>query len=421
MALPADRQAFLFSDISKLISMKLRSFETYWLLKDGLIYTYPSLQEDVDCDVLIVGGGITGALMAFQLSGEGYKTILIDKRDVSLGSTSATTAMIQYELDEPLHSLIEKVGEAAAVDTYLAGVEAIRQLDALISMLKIDCGFASKKSLFVSRRPEHDVWLKKEYECRKFYGLEVNRLENGDLKKDYDIAGCGGLLSDAGASLDAYRLAHGLIHHAAASQNLRVYDHTELKETSWNGSYHSVLTTNLQEIRCVSIVYATGFETQGFIKEKIVELNSTFACVSEPMVKVTEKLKNTIVWDTNDPYLYIRTTSDNRILVGGEDELFEHPSRRDNMIDEKEEGLVRGFQKLMPSMAFVPDFTWAGTFGKTKDSLPYIGVKNDFPNSYFVLGFGGNGITFSVMGMKIISDAMSGKPNKFLDYFKFGR
>src|SRR5688572_22297364 len=102
--------------------MKLRSKETYWLLKNGLIASYPSLQKNISCEVLIIGGGITGSLMAYQLSQEGYKTVLIDKRDIAMGSTCATTAMLQYEIDEPMYSLIAKVGENAAVDSYREGV-----------------------------------------------------------------------------------------------------------------------------------------------------------------------------------------------------------------------------------------------------------------------------------------------------------
>ena len=83
--------------------------------------------------------------------------------------------------------------------------------------------------------------------------------------------------------------------------------------------------------------------------------------------------------------------------------------------------LLEKFKELMPGISIFPDFSWAGTFGLTKDALPYMGSHPDFPNSYFVLGFGGNGITFSVMGMEIISDALAGKHNNFLEYFKFKR
>jgi glycerol-3-phosphate dehydrogenase len=78
--------------------MRIRSDETYWLLKNGLLTVHPSLQKNVTCDVLVVGGGITGALMAYQCGLDGYRVILIDKRDIALGSTSATTSMLQYEI-----------------------------------------------------------------------------------------------------------------------------------------------------------------------------------------------------------------------------------------------------------------------------------------------------------------------------------
>ena len=75
----------------------------------------------------------------------------------------------------------------------------------------------------------------------------------------------------------------------------------------------------------------------------------------------------------------------------------------------------------MPDYSFKTDYSWAGTFAETKDGLPYIGEHFDFKNTLFVLGFGGNGITFSVLGMDIISDLLKGKKNKLAEYFRFER
>jgi glycine/D-amino acid oxidase-like deaminating enzyme len=157
------------------------------------------------------------------------------------------------------------------------------------------------------------------------------------------------------------------------------------------------------------------------LKDQVVDLNSTYAFVSEPLEEIPASLHETIFWNTEKPYLYMRVTPDNRILVGGADEKFKDTSRRDRLIDKKEKSLLKGIQRVLPGLSLIPDFTWAGTFGVTKDALPYIGAHPDFPNSYFVLGFGGNGITFSVMGMKILSDAMAGRPNKLLRYYRFNR
>lgn len=400
--------------------MKLRSNETYWLLKNGLIQSYPSLQKDVRCNVLIIGAGITGALIAYQLSKEGYKTVLIDKRDVAMGSTSATTAMLQYEIDEPLYSLIQKV-EDAAIESYKGGVTAIRKLERIIRSIDSHCDFENKRSLYIAATKADVDWLAMEYRTRKSINLEVVWLSKRQLKNQFNINGEGGILSKAGASLDAYSLTHSLLKYSTQHYGLKVYDHSAAETIEYSASYNDVMTDNSRVIRCDHIVYATGYETQKMFKDKIVNLISTYAVISEPLSTMPISLRKTIFWNTEDPYLYLRTTPDNRILVGGADEPFKDSFKRDKLIDKKEKFLAESARKLIPSVKLIPDFSWAGTFGSTKDALPYIGPHPDYPRSYFLLGFGGNGITFSVTGMDILSDALSGKPNKFLEYYRFGR
>lgn len=401
--------------------MKLRSKEPYWLLKNGMMNTYPSLRKDVVCDVLVVGGGISGSLMAFQLASEGYNTIVIDKRDVSLGSTSATTALLQYELDEPLYSLIEKVGKEAATDTYLGCAESIRTLSALINTHNFDCDFRWKDSLYLAREKKHTDWLHRELACRQEIGLHVTWLSKEEVSARFGMKSHGAILSSIAASMDAYRLSHFLFHHASRHFKLQVYDHTELLAVRYHVDHNVVETSYSYTITCKRIVYATGYESQQLLPDKIVDLISTYACISEPIPNLAPHFSNTIFWDTGDPYFYMRSTSDGRLLVGGEDVSFKNAARRDRLIDKKEEKLTEQVKKLAPGVDFIPDLSWAGTFGVTKDSLPYIGTHTSFPNSYFVLGFGGNGITFSVMGTQIISDALAGRPNRFLSHFRFHR
>jgi len=77
----------------------------------------------------------------------------------------------------------------------------------------------------------------------------------------------------------------------------------------------------------------------------------------------------------------------------------------------KTQQLADDFAKLFPKLSFQPEFSWAGTFGVTKDGLPYIGHYEPKPNGLFSLGFGGNGITFSVIAAEIIRDILLEKAN----------
>jgi glycine/D-amino acid oxidase-like deaminating enzyme len=401
--------------------MKLRSGEAFWLLKNGIIRSYPSLRENIACDVLIIGGGITGSLMAFQLSAEGYKVVVIDKRDVSLGSTCATTALLQYEIDEPLYRLKNIVGTQAAVDCYKEGVASIRKLEKLVSHTAMDCGFERKLSCYIAHDAQSREWLAQEFETRRSIGIKVKWLTEMQLWDLYSVNGAGAILSQSGACVDSYRLAHNLLAYAERNYGLEVYDHTEALNVEYDSRKCYVYTDDSFLITTDSIIYATGYEATEILKDRIVDLNSTYACISEKVPTLPRHLNDAIFWDTQNPYMYVRSTSDQRIIVGGVDEPFKNPKKRDRIIEEKGFLLVEKLGELMPTVDFIPDFCWAGTYGVTKDALPYIGSHPDFPRSYFVLGFGGNGITFSIMGMKIISDALAGRSNKFLKYFRFER
>ncbi|HZY82058.1 MAG TPA: FAD-binding oxidoreductase [Cyclobacteriaceae bacterium] len=401
--------------------MKLRSPETYWLLKNGLNTSYPSLKEDIQCDVLVIGGGITGALMAFQLSNEGYETVVIDKNDVALGSTSATTAILQYELDKPLYSLIDQVGREAAIDTYKCGIGMIDWLSSQVHHYKFNCGFEMKNSVYFARKEEDIDWLKKEYQCREDNGFGVEWLSSAQLLKRFNVAGYGAILSDKAATVDAYSLAHELLRYAVSHSGLRVFDHTAMAEVAYGEKRQTVLTDENYQVTCDHIVYATGYEAGKILKEPVAKLISTYALVSEPMKVVPSAISTAVFWDTSAPYFYMRSTPDNRLMIGGADEPFENPERRDFLIERKDAELMDLFMTALPDMSMTPDYSWAGTFGVTKDSMPYIGTHPDHHNSFFVLGYGGNGITFSLMGMKILSDALAGRPNRFGEYFKFNR
>ncbi|GAB3423025.1 NAD(P)/FAD-dependent oxidoreductase [Niabella aquatica] len=401
--------------------MDLKSNEPFWLIKNGLLTTYPSLKEKVECDVLVVGSGITGSLIAHQCISDGYKTILIDKREIANGSSSATTSMLQYEIDTPLYELIEKIGEKGALASYMACSRSIDQLGKIAGKIRSRAGFEKKNSLYFAALKKDVTDLKKEFEARKKAGFNVKWMEPDDIVKQYNLHETyGGILSRQGGSVDAFMLVHELLAYNQ-KKGLQVYDRTELIKVRYKGRTNEVTLHTGAIIRCKKIVYCVGYESAAMIKEKFVDLISTYAIVSEVMPDISRRYKNLLIWNTADPYIYMRTTDDDRMLIGGEDETFRNPQKRDALIHKKEKKLLNTFEKYLPHTPFWSDFAWAGTFGKTKDGLPYIGPHKDFKNSYFVLGFGGNGITFSVTGMEMVSNWLKGKKHLLAPYFAFGR
>jgi glycine/D-amino acid oxidase-like deaminating enzyme len=401
--------------------MDLKSNEPFWLLKNGLIATYPSLKSDENCDVLIIGGGITGSLIAHQMVKDGYKTILIDKRELCNGSTSATTSMLQYEIDIPLYKLTEKIGEKGAVASYKACSEAIDSMEAIVNKIHSNAGFKRKKSLYFASKKKDTEWLKKEYETREKAGFEVKWLNADQILEKFGFENTyGGIVSEQGASIDAFQFAHELVIHNV-KKGLKVFDKTEMADVEYHKGFNIAKLGSGFKIRAKKIIYCIGYESKTLLKENFVNLKSTYAVVSEVDKDKFKNITSTLVWNTDDPYLYMRTTDDGRLLIGGGDEDFYDADKRDAILNKKEKEILKNLKKIKPDYHFYPDFVWAGTFGETKDGLPYIGEHPKFKNSYFVLGFGGNGITFSVVGMEMASMFVKNKKHPLSRYFKFGR
>ena len=401
-------------------SMDLRSGHPYWLLKNGLLADYPSLKHDESCEVAVIGGGITGALVAYHLVQEGVETVLVDKRDIGAGSTAASTALLQYEIDTELHELIGTVGEVHAVRSYRLGLEAIDTVERLSGELSDDCGFKRKTSLYLASRKSDVPQLRKEYDTRKIFGFHVEYLEAKDIESRASFTAPGAILSYGDAQVDPYRLTHQLLA-AAKKHGLRVYDRSEVSKVEPSDDGVVLHLGSGSRINGQRVVFATGYESQQYLKQNVGVLKSTFALISEPFDSFEGWPDRSLIWESARPYFYLRTTSDDRAIVGGEDVSFATAHKSDQLIARKTKKLQRRFADMFPRLDMEVSYTWAGTFGETKDGLAYIGQTPEFPRAYFALGYGGNGITFSVIAAKIITDLHLGRPNPDADIFRFDR
>ena len=401
--------------------MDLRSNSPYWLLKHGIIRSYPSLTKNIDTEIAIIGAGISGSLAAWYLCNAGYNVTIVDRRHVGMGSTVASTSLLQYEIDIPLHTLAEKIGTNKAIDSYLLSRDAIYMLEDICKDLG-DSGVSYRKrpSLqFASfKKDVKELW--KEYELRKKIGIRVKWMESSDIEKNFGFIKPGGIFSKDGAEADAYKITHSILQKYQR-KNLQVFDHTEITRIITRKQSVELTTAENKRIKARKLIIACGYESQRYIPKKIENLQSTFAIASEPMNKEDFWYKNAIIWETAKPYLYLRTTSDHRVIIGGKDVFYSDSRRRDKLLPSKRRALEKSFKSLFPQLSFKTDFSWAGVFGTTKDGLPYIGSIPQLANTYFALGFGGNGILFSVIAARIIRDTLMGKKNEFAEIFSFDR
>lgn len=366
-----------------------------------------------------MGGGISGALAAHYLIKNGIDCVLIDGRTIGLGSTCASTSLLQYEIDVPLSELQHKIGKDSAVSAYRQCAEAIDILHDIAKTIGVS-QFESKQSLYYAARKGDLAFLQKEFDIRKENGFDVSLLGEKEVASQFGINAPGAILSTKAAQTNAYTFTHALLQYNL-KKGLQVYDRTKANTISHNKNGVAVKTDRGQRITAAKMIYANGYEAVNYIDKKIVKLTSTYAVSSEQIGQDFPIDAGTVYWSTADPYLYIRSTEDNRILVGGRDEEFYNPARRDKLIIKKSLSLAKDYKKIFDKKIFNLEFSWAGTFGSTEDGLPFIGNYKKLPNGYFALGFGGNGITFSLIAAKILSDLMKGKQKSDDKMFSFDR
>ena len=128
-----------------------------------------------------------------------------------------------------------------------------------------------------------------------------------------------------------------------------------------------------------------------------------------------------MIWEAADPYLYVRTTPDGRVICGGEDEEFSDEEKRDALLARKTATLQRKLKQLLPNIDTRIDFAWTGSFGQSSTGLPTIGPVPRMPNCWAALGYGGNGTTYSRIAADVIAGALAGRPDADADLYGFSR
>lgn len=400
--------------------MKLTSDQTYWLERNGWTNSYATLQSDVTCECVVIGAGVTGAMLSDRLAAAGFDVIVVDRRDVCTGSTSASTALLLYDIDVPLVKLAKLIGWQPARRAYELSHNSIDAIEELATGLNVDVDFVRNQSIYlaVDDKSAHDIRC--EVDARRFAGLTVQYHCREELKETFGLLGPAALSSSQAASCDPIRLSRALIERASAS-GARVFRDTAITKFDRLRDKAVVTTSSGMTITADHGIIACGYESTRLLNESIVNLNNTYALISQPLDCLRPWDSSWMMWEACDPYLYMRVTADNRLLVGGEDDSLVDAKTRDSRINAKMRVLHNKLRTRLPGLQWQPEIGWAGTFGQTKDGLPYIGASPELPGYYFALGFGGNGMTFSEIACQQIVDMVRGEPTPDAELFRFGR
>jgi glycine/D-amino acid oxidase-like deaminating enzyme len=392
----------------------------FWEQRAGPAPSHPALSRSITADVAIVGAGITGALVAFELARAGVDVVVLERAQVATGSSAATSGLLLYDTDTSLQDLGASIGPAGAARVYRLGLDAIDRIETLCQRWDGCCGFARRPSLYLASAPADVPALQRECDGRRALGLDATLLTPSDIASRYSFTAPAAIYAHGNGEVDACRLTRRLVADAEEA-GARVYERSPVTALRASGGAVDLTVAAPHNVRAARVVLATGYEAATHLERPTGRLASTWVLVSQPLDHFDGWPDRCLIWETARPYLYVRSTDDGRLLAGGEDEPCADAHRRWGLLESKTARLLARARALFPRLGLDVSQAWAGTFATTDDGLPFIGESERCPGVWLALGYGGNGITFSVVAAAILRDACLGRTHDDAGLFRFDR
>ena len=399
--------------------MKIHNGSLYWptTIKP---FTPKAIDEKLDTyDVVIVGSGMSGSLTALALAESGLKIAILDKRELATGSSSANTGLLQYSNDIMLHELIDQIGEKAAVRFYQLCYESLDDLESIAKSLPFEVDFIRRPSICYAS-DENDVEkIKAEYDTLTKYGFSCDYWGRNELAEKMPFSKHGAFVTYGDAEINPLKFVQGILTKLE-ELGVHLFPYTEVLDVFEDNGIFDIRTSG-QSFHANHIIYTTGYETTPVGERIGADINRSYAFVSNPIPAFNDWFEQALIWETKRPYLYIRSTVEGRLVVGGLDEDKPEAPDSDELIQQRAENLLQQAKELFPNYDLQIDYAYAASFGESIDNLPFIGEHPTKKNQYYLLGYGGNGTVYSMLGSHILKDLILGNRNEDAELVQLDR
>lgn len=385
-------------------ALDLRGGEPCW--PDPLPGAIPNAPLPARADIVVIGAGIVGAMVAERLSRAGRQVALLDRRCPASGSTAASTALIFWAADVPLTHLAQRIGAARAAEAWRRVHRAVLDLAALIDEQRLSCEWLPGPELYLQGTLLDANALRAERDARGTVGLPSTFLDAAAVAERFGLAPAAALLSDDAFSVDPVALTQELLRRAAGHGATISFpiEATRIE----HGDRPVVIGQHGERIVAGEVILATGYEASRLYLPPAFSIGSSYAIATRPG-EAKGPNENAMVWQASESYLYLRETADGRLIVGGGDEDVIDGPARDARIGEKRGLLETSGGALLGGAPLAADCAWAANFGRSPDGLPAIGPAANAPHLWLAHAFGGNGVTFAALAAAMLQDRLEGR------------
>jgi len=365
---------------------------------------YPPLRGELDADVAIVGGGITGITAAYLLAKAGASVVLVDKGRIAMSETGHTTAHIVESTDADYGDLIKAHGEDGARANTEATRAAIALIRSLVDELGIDCGLQPVDGYLYAEEEVHRQYLQREQESLRLAGIETEWVD--DVPVPFRTIGGLRYRNQYVFHIRRYALA---IAAAAMEHGARIFENSlvnDIENAEENG--RCLVKSEQGSIRARHVLLATHvpINDRGTLWLKMhVTRTYVVAAPVEP-----GQIADALFWDTASPYHYTRlldTKQELFLIVGGED--------RDIGKDGNDAERYEALEGYCRARFGITTFThrWSGQINEPADMLPYIGESSHGKNVWMSTGYSGTGMTYGTLAAILLTDFALERENPY--------
>ncbi|MBV7317318.1 FAD-binding oxidoreductase [Shewanella sp. NIFS-20-20] len=374
---------------------------------------YPQLQENIDVDVAIVGGGFSGINTAIELAQKGFKVALLEARKIGWGASGRNGGELIRGIGHNIEQFKPQIGAEGVDAITLMGFEAVDIVKQRINEHHIDCdlrwGYCD-----LALKPKHMDEIHEDYEDlkRMGYSHELKLYDQHSIQEVIGSTQYLGAMSDMGSGhLHPLNLALG---EAAVAKQLGVQLYEDSAAISIIKGNKPVVKTALGQVSCQFLVLAgnayIGHKLEPYVGGKVLPAGS-YLVATEPL---TESQcadiipQNMSFADLRIALDYFHLSADNRLLFGG---LCTYSGKDPKDISAR---LRPNLAKVFPQLANVNiDYEWGGMIGIGANRLPQIGRLPDANNIYFAQAYAGHGVNATHMAAKLISEALTSQAERF--------
>ena len=378
--------------------------KSYWI-DTTKTKEFSKLDRDLNTEVCIIGGGITGLTTAYYLSKENVKTVVLEKERICMQTTGNSTAKITSQHGLFYNYLIEAQGKEKAKQYFDANEQAIKNIENIIKEENIDCDFEKQSAYVFARKAEEVNKIRDEIEAVKELGGEAEFVDNLELP----FKTFGAIEFKNQAQFNPCKYAQGL----ANSMKATIYESTKVVDVKEKGGYYEVITEDGKIVTAKIIVIATHYpiiNAPGYYFLKMYQ-SMSYAIA----VETNEKLFDGMYISSDTPNLSLRTAKygDKRLLivVG-----LDHKTGESKNLSGNYEALERIAKEFYSDSKVI--YKWCTEDCISLDKIPYIGEFSVLmPNVYLATGYNKWGITNSNVAANIIMDKILGKKNQYEEVF----